>query len=88
MDNFDWVMLLPPQERERLGRRRSWQRRFALVRQRKTWALVLVVLDLGAVTLIGLRTGTVLGGMALLPLLLTPLLAGLVYWLVWMEFHR
>jgi hypothetical protein len=29
-----------------------------------------------------------LGGMALLPLLLTPLLAVLIYWLVWSEFHR
>lgn len=88
MDPFDWATLLPLHERERLGRHRSWQRRLALVRQPKTWVLLLVVLDLCGVILIGLRTGAVLGGLALLPMVLTPLLAGLVYWLVWMEFHR
>ena len=49
---------------------------------------VLVVADVCLVLLLGFRTGAVLGGMALLPLLLTPLLAALIYWLVWSEFHR
>jgi hypothetical protein len=30
----------------------------------------------------------VLGALVLLQLLLAPLLAGLVWWLVWSEFHR
>ena len=88
MERWDWAEFLPPADQERQRRRRGRQRQWALLKEPRTWVAVLVVVDVCLVLLLGFRTGAVLGGMALLPLLLTPLLAVLIYWLVWTEFHR
>lgn len=88
MERWDWAEFLPPKDQQRQRRQRARQRHRALLKEPRTWVTVLVVADVGLVLLLGFRTGAVLGGMALLPLLLTPLLAALIYWLVWSEFHR
>ena len=88
MERWDWAEFLPPEDQERQRRQRARQRHRALLKEPRTWVTVLVVADVGLVLVLGFRTGAVLGGMALLPLLLTPLLAVLIYWLVWTEFHR
>lgn len=88
MERWDWAEFLPPEDQQRQRRQRARQRHRALLKEPRTWVAVLVVADVGLVLLLGFRTGAVLGGMALLPLLLTPLLAVLIYWLVWSEFHR
>jgi len=88
MERWDWAEFLPPEDQQRQRRQRARQRHRALLKEPRTWVAVLVVADVCLVLLLGFRTGAVLGGMALLPLLLTPLLAVLIYWLVWSEFHR
>ena len=88
MERWDWAEFLPPEDQERQRRQRARQRHRALLKEPRTWVTVLVVTDVCLVLLLGFRTGAVLGGMAFLPLLLTPLLAVLIYWLVWSEFHR
>ena len=88
MERWDWAEFLPPADQERQRRRRRRHRQLVLLKEPRTWVAGLVVADVCLVLLLGFRTGAVLGGMALLPLLLTPLLAVLIYWLVWSEFHR
>ena len=88
MERWDWAEFLPPEDQGRQRRQRARQRHRALLKEPRTWVAVLVVADVCLVLLLGFRTGAVLGGMALLPLLLTPLLAVLIYWLVWSEFHH
>jgi hypothetical protein len=88
MEPWDWAEFLPLQDRERQRRKRARLRQWTILKEPRTWVTALVVADVSLVFLLGFRTGAVLGAMALLPLLLTPLLAVLIYWLVWTEFHR
>jgi hypothetical protein len=88
MEPWDWAEFLPLQDRERQRHKRARLRQWTILKEPRTWVTALVVADVSLVFLLGFRTGAVLGAMALLPLLLTPLLAVLIYWLVWSEFHR
>lgn len=85
---FDWLQLLPDQERQALRWRRRIQRlRHQLLRPRTAIA-GLVLLYGSAVLVLVHQTGAVLGLLAALPLLLAPVLSGLMYWLLWSEFHQ
>ena len=87
MEPWDWVELLPPEQRLRARRRRARQRWLSRLRDPGTWVVALLLVELGLAVLLGLGTGAVLGGLVMLQLVLAPLLAGLVYWLLWTEFH-
>jgi len=84
----DWSDFVPAAERQ--ARRRLYRRAqvYALLRNR----IVLIRLCLGVY--LGLCLGLLLTGQllltgyALLPVLLTPPLGYMMYWLVWKEFHE
>ena len=84
MKILDWSLLSYAAE---LRRRRMLRLRSQLLRPR-TAIGALVVSYLTLVLVLAKHTGTVLALLALLPLLLTPLLGGLMLWLLWSEFHR
>jgi hypothetical protein len=83
-----WLTYLPSQQRftTRLQRRllmlRSW---LAVRRHQIQLLLVFYLLTCLAPLALGLVTLT---AFAILPLLLVPPLGGLIYWLVWKEFHH
>lgn len=88
MRAWDWLELLPPQERgPRRQRRRIQRLRSQLMRPRSTIAL-LVLSYLVVVLTLARLTGSVLALLATLPLILPPLLSALIYWLLWSDFHR
>ena len=88
MREWDWLELLPPQERgPRRQRRRIHRLRSQLMRPRSTIAL-LVLSYLVVVLTLARLTGSVLALLATLPLILPPLLSALIYWLLWSDFHR
>ena len=88
MRAWDWLELLPPQERgPRRQRRRIQRLRSQLMRPRSTIALLVLSYLLVVLTLARL-TGSVLALLATLPLILPPLLSALIYWLLWSDFHR
>ena len=88
MRAWDWLELLPPQERgPRRQRRRIQRLRSQLMRPRSTIAL-LVLSYLVVVLTLARLTGSVLALLSTLPLILAPLLSALIYWLLWSDFHR
>ena len=88
MPNADWLLLVPSPQRRRLRRQRRWLRLRSQLWRPRTAIGALVLLDLTLVLVLAHYAGTVLGLLALLPLLLTPLLGSLLLWLLWSEFHR
>jgi len=85
---WDWLQLLPDHERRGLRWRRRIQRlRHQLLRPRTTIASLVLIYGI-AVLVLAHQTGAVLGLLAALPLLLAPVLSGLMYWLLWSEFHQ
>ena len=82
-----WLVHLPPEQR----RRARFERRLLLLRAwlglRRSQIQLLLALYL-IFCLLPLLLGLVtLTAFALLPLLLVPPVAVLIYWLVWKEFH-
>lgn len=85
---WDWLQLLPDHERRGLRWRRRIQRlRHQVLRPRTAIAGLVLIYGI-AVLVLAHQTGAVLGLLAALPLLLAPVLSGLMYWLLWSEFHQ
>lgn len=84
----DWSDFVPAAERPQRRRRRRRAHLYAMVRDR----LALIRLCLGfylLICLLLLFSGQLLlTAYALLPVLLTPPLGYMMYWLVWKEFHE
>lgn len=85
---WDWLQLLPDHERRGLRWRRRIQRLRHQLRRPRTAIAGLVLIYGIAVLVLAHQTGAVLGVLAALPLLLAPVLSGLMYWLLWSEFHQ
>ena len=88
MAAWDWLELLPAHERAR-GRRRRRMQRLRSELQRPRVAIILLIIGYLIVVMILARNiGGILALLASMPLILAPLLSGLIYWLLWSEFHR
>jgi len=88
MQTWDWLMLLPERQRRQRRYRRLLLRLQSQLQRPRTGISGLVVIYLVAVAVLAVNTSPVLALLAVMPLLLVPLLAGLIYWLLWAEFHR
>lgn len=88
MHPWDWVGLLPQEQRRHAHRRRTRQRWWARLREPRSWLVGLLGLELGLAALLGAGTGAMVGALVVLQLLLAPWLGWLVWWLVWTEFHN
>lgn len=88
MQKWDWLMLLPERQRHQMRRRRRLLRLQSQLKMPRTGISGLVLIYLIAVGVLAVNTRPILALLAVMPLLLAPLLAGLIYWLLWAEFHR
>ena len=88
MQKWDWLMLLPERQRHQMRRRRRLLRLQSQLKMPRTGISGPVLIYLIAVGVLAVNTRPILALLAVMPLLLAPLLAGLIYWLLWAEFHR
>lgn len=84
-----WWPHLPPERRRPHHQLRLRARRLsAWLRQRRQLIALVVILYLLGCATTALAGLPALALVAALPLLLVPPVGGLVYWLVWKEYHR
>lgn len=82
-----WWPHLPPEQQRRLQGQIRWLRVRAQLSRKEVRLLLLLGFYLLLCLLPVLLGLAVLGGIALLPLLLVPPIGYLAYWLVWREYH-
>jgi hypothetical protein len=84
----DWSDFVPEQERTTRRRRRQRAQLNAMLRDRKALIRICLGTYLSLCLALLLTGQLLLTAYALLPVLLTPPLGYMMYWLVWKEFHE
>ena len=84
----DWSDFVPEHERKNRRRRRRRAQLGAMLRDRKALIRICLGTYLSLCLALLLTGQLMLTAYALLPVLLTPPLGYMMYWLVWKEFHE
>jgi hypothetical protein len=84
----DWSDFVPDTERSSRRRRRRRAQAYAMLRDRKALIKISLGFYLSICVLLLLTGQLLLTAYALLPVVLTPPLGYMMYWLVWKEFHE